>query len=101
MAGVSQWRRYTEWPPAQAQSKTLHFHPGGLLSFDAAPPAAAEFDEYISDPAKPVPYIPNIAISMTREHMTDDQVRRKPSRICPGALPFVAHFGPARHGTQC
>ena len=27
-------------------------------------------DEYVSDPAKPVPYIPNIAISMTREFVT-------------------------------
>jgi putative CocE/NonD family hydrolase len=30
-------------------------------------------DEYISDPAKPVPFIPNIAIGMTQEHMVDDQ----------------------------
>jgi putative CocE/NonD family hydrolase len=33
----------------------------------------SEFDEYVSDPARPVPYIPNIAIGMTRGHMVDDQ----------------------------
>ena len=31
------------------------------------------FDEYVSDPAKPVPSNPNIAIGMTREYMVDDQ----------------------------
>src|SRR6185369_12337753 len=29
--------------------------------------------EYVSDPAKPVPFINDIAIDMTREYMTDDQ----------------------------
>ena len=37
-------------------------------------PAKKEcFVEYISDPAKPVPFINNTAIGMTREYMTDDQ----------------------------
>src|SRR5262249_33095305 len=31
------------------------------------------FDEYVSDPSKPVPFIENVAIGMTREYMTDDQ----------------------------
>ncbi len=33
----------------------------------------AAFDEYVSDPAHPVPFINNIAIGMTREYMVDDQ----------------------------
>jgi putative CocE/NonD family hydrolase len=31
------------------------------------------YDQYESDPSKPVPFIPNIAIGMTTEHMLDDQ----------------------------
>jgi putative CocE/NonD family hydrolase len=31
------------------------------------------FDEYVSDPAKPVPYISGQAPGMTREHMVEDQ----------------------------
>jgi hypothetical protein len=27
----------------------------------------------VSDPERPVPFIPNVAIGMTREHMLDDQ----------------------------
>ena len=41
--------------------------------FEPPADAAPTFDEYVSDPAKPVPFIPNIAIGMTREHMVDDQ----------------------------
>ena len=33
----------------------------------------AAYDEFVSDPAKPVPYIRDIAIEMTEEHMVDDQ----------------------------
>ena len=43
-------------------------------SFHATPPSDRDaFDEYVSDPAKPVPYIENVDIGMTREYMTDDQ----------------------------
>ena len=72
--GTNQWRRYDSWPPKQVTEKTLYFHPDGKLSFE--PPSesgSTAFDEYASDPAKPVPFIPNIAIGMTREHMLDDQ----------------------------
>jgi putative CocE/NonD family hydrolase len=69
--GANQWRRFDAWPPAAAK-KALYFHPGGALSF--TPPAdAPSFDEYVSDPAKPVPYIGTQAAGMTREHMVDDQ----------------------------
>jgi putative CocE/NonD family hydrolase len=71
--GTAQWRKYDAWPPKNAQAKTLYFHPGGKLSFDPPAGEGAAYDEYVSDPAKPVPYIPNIAIGMTREHMLDDQ----------------------------
>jgi putative CocE/NonD family hydrolase len=38
-----------------------------------APAEAEAFDQYVSDPTKPVPYINYVAIGMTREHMVDDQ----------------------------
>lgn len=69
--GTHQWRRYDTWPPEDAQEQQLHFGPGGVLSFSL--PTESGHEEYISDPDKPVPFIPNIAIGMTREHMLDDQ----------------------------
>ncbi|MGD9724299.1 MAG: CocE/NonD family hydrolase [Pirellulales bacterium] len=72
--GTNQWRKYDAWPPKNTAAKTLYFHAGGRLSFDPPAPAEGEaFDEYMSDPAKPVPFIPNVAIGMTDEHMLDDQ----------------------------
>lgn len=71
--GTDQWREYDEWPPKASVEKSLYFHAGGKLSFEPPKEGEAEFDEYVSDPAKPVPYTSNIAIGMTREHMLDDQ----------------------------
>ena len=70
--GTNVWRRYEQWPPAEAIEKTLYLHPGGVLSVDA-PKTHDAYDEWVSDPSKPVPYTSDVAIGMTRAHMTDDQ----------------------------
>jgi putative CocE/NonD family hydrolase len=70
--GTNVWRKYDSWPPAQAKPKTLYFHTNGKLSFD--PPGENEsFDEYVSDPAHPVPFIEYIATSVPQRYMVDDQ----------------------------
>ena len=71
--GTNQWRRYDAWPPKAASEKIFYFHPGGRLSLEPPADSAVTFDEYVSDPAKPVPCVPNIAVGMSREHMLDDQ----------------------------
>ncbi|HYW43959.1 MAG TPA: CocE/NonD family hydrolase [Bryobacteraceae bacterium] len=71
--GTNQWRREDAWPPRDARAKTLYLHAGGALSFDPPRETGAAFDEYVSDPAKPVPYISGQASGMTREHMVEDQ----------------------------
>jgi uncharacterized protein len=62
--GTNVWRRLPSWPlacdsgcPAHLQPLYLQAHHG--LDF-SAPPArgGAGYDEYVSDPAKPVPYLP-------------------------------------------
>jgi putative CocE/NonD family hydrolase len=71
--GTNVWRRYSTWPPKEAEHKTLYFHAGGELSFD--PPAADSqaFDEYVSDPAKPVPFVNYPATNVPQEYMVSDQ----------------------------
>ena len=59
--GANEWRKYDAWPRACAsgcaqQSKSLYLLPGGKLGFDKSAMRGAEYDEYVSDPAKPVPY---------------------------------------------
>jgi putative CocE/NonD family hydrolase len=70
--GTNVWRKYDAWPPAQAHAKTLYLRAGGKLSFE--PPAEKEgFDEYVSDPAHPVPFVDYIATSVPQRYMVDDQ----------------------------
>ncbi|MEO8138817.1 MAG: CocE/NonD family hydrolase [Gemmatimonadota bacterium] len=55
-AGSNRWRAFDTWPPKTgATAKSLYFRENGRLSFDP-PKAPAAFDQYISDPAHPVPY---------------------------------------------
>jgi len=56
-AGTNEWRSFDRWPPAAAQTKHLFFRENGGLSFDP-PTAATGADQYVSDPAHPVPYRP-------------------------------------------
>lgn len=58
-AGARAWRSFERWPaPVEGSPRALYLHGGGRLSFD--PPAAREstYDQYVSDPAHPVPYRP-------------------------------------------
>jgi uncharacterized protein len=71
--GRNLWRRFDKWPPASATERKLYFHPSGKLSFDPPAETGETFDEYVSDPAKPVPHIGKIQIRLSREHMVADQ----------------------------
>ena len=80
--GANQWHPYDAWPRACAQgcpqpARNLYLLPDGKLGFE--PPTADGYDEYISDPAKPVPYRlrPTLAAfargSTWGEWLVDDQ----------------------------
>jgi uncharacterized protein len=70
--GSNKWRKYDSWPPKNVESREIYLNSNGRLSF-TQPDGADAFDEYVSDPAHPVPYINGIAIGMTREYMVEDQ----------------------------
>ncbi len=58
--GANQWHSYADWPHSCASgcaiaARNLYLLPGGSLGFEP-PRSSASFDEYVSDPAKPVPY---------------------------------------------
>jgi uncharacterized protein len=72
--GSNQWRTYDHWPPKNVVETRLYLGAGGKISHD--PPgsgAGGSYDQYVSDPAKPVPFISETAIGMTREYMVEDQ----------------------------
>jgi putative CocE/NonD family hydrolase len=61
--GTNTWRRLPSWPAGCASGCTvqptpLYLNAGLKLSLAAPKPGDAAFDEYISDPAKPVPFRP-------------------------------------------
>ena len=72
--GTNVWRKYESWPPKEAAPKTLYFHAGGKLSFEA--PGAGEgegSDSYTSDPAHPVPFVGYVTDTVPQRYMVDDQ----------------------------
>ena len=71
--GTSQWQRFDTWPPKEAREKNLYLCPDGKLSFEPLPAPNGAFDEYISDPSKPVPVIGYIGEGMAYDYMTEDQ----------------------------
>jgi putative CocE/NonD family hydrolase len=71
--GTNVWRQYSAWPPKEAVSKTLYFRAGGELSFDPPASDSVAFDEYVGDPAKPVPFVNYAALEVPQEYMVSDQ----------------------------
>ena len=71
--GTNQWRTFEVWPPKAAKPRTLYLAAGGRVSFAPESSTAATFDEYVSDPAKPVPFIDAVSNRMTADYMIQDQ----------------------------
>jgi putative CocE/NonD family hydrolase len=71
--GTNVWRQYSSWPPKSVQKKTLYFHGNGGLSFDPPGADSPAFDEYLSDPAKPVPFVPYPVQALAPAYMVSDQ----------------------------
>jgi putative CocE/NonD family hydrolase len=82
--GADEWHEYDHWPRSCAEScaeksRSLYLLSGGRLGFAAPSTDADQYDEYISDPAKPVPYRqrPTLPMSATDsgwgEWLVDDQ----------------------------
>ena len=71
--GSDQWHRFATWPPANALRRSLYLEAGGKLSFTPPKGNAAQFDEYVSDPAKPVPVSSEIVVDLGGDYMTCDQ----------------------------
>ncbi len=71
-SGANQWKEFAQWPPAEKQDQPIYFQENGKLSWEK-PAAKISFSEYVSDPAKPVPYTEDVHLDRTIAYMTDDQ----------------------------
>jgi len=71
--GSNEWKKYDQWPPKNTVEKKLFMHSNGRLSFSPITTAAPVFNEYTSDPAKPVPYTAEIRNIRGSDFMYEDQ----------------------------
>jgi putative CocE/NonD family hydrolase len=97
--GSNQWKTYNTWPPAEAKPVKFLLQPvggltpeftsasgstslAGLTPGEVPPPGSADanpksatgsFDEYVSDPAHPVPYIDGIHAGRDNQYIVTDQ----------------------------
>jgi len=72
LTGENQWREFEQWPPAGKSDKVIYLQNDGQLDW-SRPGEKTSYSEYLSDPAKPVPYTEDVHFVRTREYMTDDQ----------------------------
>jgi len=71
--GTNVWRRYDSWPPKNAEPRSLYLRAGGKLSFDPPTESTSSFDEYVSDPAHPVPFVNFPSLGVPQTYMDADQ----------------------------
>jgi uncharacterized protein len=57
--GANEWKHYDSWPPKTGiKEAKLYFHANASLSFELPAESSGAHDQYVSDPSKPVPYLP-------------------------------------------
>lgn len=71
--GSNVWRQYDAWPPKHTERQKLYLHGEGVLSFEPSKDDATAYDEYVSDPNKPVPFVNYVAQDVPQEYMVSDQ----------------------------
>jgi putative CocE/NonD family hydrolase len=69
--GTNQWRSYSSWPPVQVNT-TYYLQPDQLLTTQKSL-SENSYDEYLSDPNKPVPYTSGIYGWRNNDYMAEDQ----------------------------
>ncbi len=72
ITGENKWTAFAQWPPKNTEAKPIYLNDKGALSY-TKPTDSNSFSEYISNPAKPVPYTEDVHLKRTREYMADDQ----------------------------
>ena len=70
--GVKEWKTFESWPPKNTTKESYSFQHNQRLGQVAT--REYSFQEFVSDPKKPVPYSEDIKMVFTpRKFMTDDQ----------------------------
>lgn len=86
--GANRWRQFASWPP-QGKRMTWFLSNDQQLTQDKT--AGTGFDQYVSDPNKPVPMSATINRGWDREYMAEDQrfAARRPDVLVYETKPFT------------
>jgi putative CocE/NonD family hydrolase len=71
--GTNKWKTYSHWPPKNINREKLYLGQNHSLSFSSPSNTENLYHQYISDPAKPVPFTPEITTDIPRRYMVEDQ----------------------------
>ncbi|MFO1501951.1 MAG: CocE/NonD family hydrolase, partial [Verrucomicrobiota bacterium] len=71
--GTDEWRQEKVWPPAEAAPRSIYLQANGRLAFDSPTESEPGFDQYVSDPNRPVPFTQRISTGMPATYMIEDQ----------------------------
>jgi putative CocE/NonD family hydrolase len=72
--GSNRWREFDKWPPQGMSKSRVYLAEEGKLSWTQDSNQVTEgFDEFLSDPNKPVPYLPYTYFGMAGDYQTEDQ----------------------------
>jgi putative CocE/NonD family hydrolase len=90
--GTNAWRFLERWPPAGATTRRLYLREHGGLAFAAPGAGAPAYDEYVSDPDKPVPYTAEITHWYNPAFMLEDQrfAGRRPDVLVYATEPLAS-----------
>jgi uncharacterized protein len=68
--GTGSWKEYSSWPLTDTKPERLYLQQGGNIS---ASPSTSGYDEYVSDPSNPVPYVRGIYGYRNNNYIVGDQ----------------------------
>lgn len=71
--GTNEWKEYKQWPPVNAHDENIYLGRQGNILFSADYASEDTFDEYVSDPKKPVPFTSETRTNPGAEYMIEDQ----------------------------
>jgi hypothetical protein len=77
--GSNQWKQYSTWPPVNATNTTFYLHEKGKLTTEKST-EQSNYNEYVSDPDKPLPYTNGSYADRNNEYLVEDQRFAEKSR---------------------
>ena len=111
--GVNKWRKFDSWPPVEAKEDTIFMEDNGSLIFEPLyTNKNSSYDEFLSDPGKPVPWSTLMQTQQGHVWMIADQrfASRRPDVLVYQsepleedltiAGPIIAHLNVSTTGTD-